>query len=345
MWVVKSKKENSGGKKHRTLKKDVPSEDEDSVDNFMAELDAMLNNNSDDVSNYTEYLYPFSSSNSQKLQCVKPKMGHYSAEILVELEDRDDNIVPICALLDTGMSATLLLHKFVKKGSAKGHKALPTKWHTLGGTFVTHRKALMEFKFPELSTSKKVQWKTHVDHVTDPKHAAYDMIIGMDLMTEIGIFVNTADKQIHWEEAFIPLKQRGDLNDPEYIQLLYEYSTAPEVLFEAEDRQSRILDAHYEKVDIDDLVDNLDNIEGDQKSTLKCVLKSHPQLFSGGLGTLNVKPIHLELNEDAVPYHARAFPIPQLLRQSTKCEMDRLTNEDVFEKDYESEWAALTFVK
>ena len=48
-------------------------------------------------------------------------------------------------------------------------------------------------------------------------------------------------------------------------------------------------------------------------------------MFQGGLGTLNIKPIHLELVPGAKPYHGRPFPIPQSLEATTKKEMERLT--------------------
>jgi hypothetical protein len=38
--------------------------------------------------------------------------------------------------------------------------------------------------------SKVVTWQAHVDDKTASKEAAYDMIMGMDLMTSIGIKVD-----------------------------------------------------------------------------------------------------------------------------------------------------------
>ena len=37
----------------------------------------------------------------------KQKTTHYSAEVVVEIEDREGNTVPIRALLDTGTSASM----------------------------------------------------------------------------------------------------------------------------------------------------------------------------------------------------------------------------------------------
>jgi predicted aspartyl protease len=244
------------------------------------------------LSNSVLNLYPFFSTQPPK---KKQKLSHYSAEIVVEIQDRNGENVPIRALLDTGTSSTLLLRDFVAKGRAKGFEHQPTKWATLGGNFVTNRKALVEFKFPELSISKTVTWIVHVNKKTSREMAAYDMIIGMDLMTAIGIFVNTRDKTVEWEGHAISLKERGELQNHEALNYIYHTVNAPSVIMEAEERQSRILDANYEAVNVKEYVNEIKHLSDEEKSALTKVLQRHPKLFGGGLGILNIKPIRLEI--------------------------------------------------
>ena len=74
------------------------------------------------------------------------KRHHYRAEIIVEIEDRDGNLVPICALLlDTGTSTTILLREFVRKGRAKSHKGQRMTWSTFGGKFTTQQESSAGF--------------------------------------------------------------------------------------------------------------------------------------------------------------------------------------------------------
>jgi hypothetical protein len=73
------------------------------------------------------------------------------------------------------------------KDRARTNTKKRTKWKTLGGRFTTNYKSLFDFKFPELSTRKVVTWQAHVDDKTSSKEAAFIMIMGMDLMTSIGI--------------------------------------------------------------------------------------------------------------------------------------------------------------
>ena len=47
---------------------------------------------------------------------------------------------------------------------------------------------------------------------------------------------------------------------------------------------SEILDAKYEKVFVDDVIDQLDHLDAQQKDDLKRVLNEHTKLFDGTLG-------------------------------------------------------------
>ena len=99
------------------------------------------NKNSDDeFDGYPEYLNPF--FNRDELT-KKTKIGHYTAEIVIEIVDKNNKIVPIRGLLDTGTSSTILLRDFVKKGRANGYSGKTTEWKTLGGNFKTKKKALV----------------------------------------------------------------------------------------------------------------------------------------------------------------------------------------------------------
>jgi hypothetical protein len=60
-----------------------------------------------------------------------------------------------------------------------------------------------------------VTWQAHVDDKTSSKEAAYDMIMGMDLMTSIGITVDREQICIRWGGTEIPLKTRNKLSDTE----------------------------------------------------------------------------------------------------------------------------------
>ena len=54
------------------------------------------------------------------------------------------------------------------------------QWHTQAGSISTNMKVKIDFTLPELSTTKIVTWKFHVD---DSDKGRYDIILGRYLLT------------------------------------------------------------------------------------------------------------------------------------------------------------------
>ena len=105
------------------------------------------NYSTDSESSYIQATYAF----YERTRVTKrPRRANYTAEIIVEIEDRYGNLVPIRGLVDTGTLETIVLRQFVRKGRAKSYKGKPTTWNTMGGKFTTKQKALIDFKLPEL---------------------------------------------------------------------------------------------------------------------------------------------------------------------------------------------------
>ncbi len=158
----------------------------------------------------------------------------------------------------------------------------------------------------------------HVDDTTTPNKAQYDIIIGTNLMSVMGLDIHFSRKKICWEDVEIPMKTKGTINDDTIAQYLYNVAHDIPLLQEAESRQKRILDANYKAVDINEYVLSLPHLNDKDKAKLIKMLTKHTRVFGGGLGTLKIKPIRLELSAEAKPYHARAFPVPQAYKSVTK---------------------------
>jgi hypothetical protein len=119
------------------------------------------------------------------------------------------------------------------------------------------------------------------------------MIMGMVLMTSIGISVDCEQRCIRWGGTKIPLKTRNTLNNDESLHMLYHAANEPDILQEAEKRKNRILDADYRKVEVDPFVEELKHLTIDEKQILGQTLKKFPSLFGGGRGMLNIKHVRL----------------------------------------------------
>jgi hypothetical protein len=75
-----------------------------------------------------------------------------------------------------------------------------------------------------------VTWQAHVDDKTSSKEAAHDKIMGMDLMTYIGITLDCEQICIRWGGTEIPLKTRTTLDDDEILHMLYHAANEPDIL-------------------------------------------------------------------------------------------------------------------
>jgi hypothetical protein len=72
----------------------------------------------------------------------------------------------------------------------------------------------------------------------------------------------------------------------------------------------KILDAKYEKVQIQDVVKPLEYLSTQQKADLKQVLSEFTKLFDGNFGVYPQKKFHIEMEPGAKPRHARPYPVP-----------------------------------
>ena len=95
----------------------------------------------------SDYSFNTVGSDSRK----RVKRTHFSPEIVVELYDRKGKLCPIRALVDSGTTSTLLLHRYVNNDSPKAYKSPETTvWKTMAGMFLTRQKRQVEFSFPRI---------------------------------------------------------------------------------------------------------------------------------------------------------------------------------------------------
>ena len=59
----------------------------------------------------------------------------------------------------------------------------------------------------------------------------YDMIIGTDLMTELGITINFAEQAMMWDHTTAPLKDCDCVFDIDILNLINEEAHYSEILF------------------------------------------------------------------------------------------------------------------
>ena len=259
------------------------------------------------------------------------------------------------ALFDSGCSRSIILKKFTCKSKrTKLEEKDQVHYETYGGHFTSTAVASVALKFIEFNKyrEKLINYNFQVDEYNRSKDSKYDMIIGADLMSDIGIDLLFTEGKIRMgtspdEHDYILMKDVGTLSDHDTCNIIYDMHTSSVILREEEDRQSRILDADYSKVDIDAMVNNLD-IRRDTKRKLTQTLKKFGTLFGGGLGKVDMKSIDIELKEGTTPYAGRYYNVPKAYEQPLKKEVIRMCDADILVKlthDNDSPWASPSFIQ
>ena len=201
-------------------------------------------------------------------------------------------------LLDSGGSGTIVKHDIVKHLRVKNDNR--TVWATTAGNFETTGRAVVDFKLPELQPHHVIHKSVHVTN----KPMRYDMIIGRDLLNELGIDIKFSNNSITWEHREIPMKDSGCTIEDSY------YIDEPDWMESEIARLRDVLDQKYKPADLEEVAKSCDNLEPQQQQQLLELLQKHEPLFDGSLGKMKSEPYDIELKDNAKPYHAKPFPIP-----------------------------------
>jgi len=109
-------------------------------------------------------------------------------------------------LLDSGASGSIVSKTIVKKlRLTEESKCI---WNTAAGTMETNQKTKLQFMLPELSETRIIEWKMHV---VDNTTMNYDIIIGRDILEELGIVIDFKTKQITWDEVSVPMRSMNTI--------------------------------------------------------------------------------------------------------------------------------------
>ena len=154
-------------------------------------------------------------------------------------------------------------------------------------------------------------------HVTTAD-MGYDMIIGMDLLTELGIDILNSTGSIKWDEAEIPMRPRDST-----IQDSYNIED-PQSVKDSIQRVYNILDAKYQSADLTEVVNNSTNLDNAEKAKLYKLLLKYEDMFDGTLGKWKGTPHSIHLKKDVTPHHGKAYKIPHAYEATLKTEVKRL---------------------
>ena len=132
------------------------------------------------------------------------------------------------------------------------------------------------------------------------------MIIGRDLISELGMTFCFDTLLMEWDNATTPMIDPcmfcEELIDDLEHEILYMHD--PDTT-EAEEIHA-ILGAKYCSADLQTITQECSELDKEEQQKLLALLQKFEHLFDGTVGTWHTEPVDIELKEpDAKPYHAK----------------------------------------
>jgi hypothetical protein len=162
-------------------------------------------------------------------------------------------------------------------------------------------------------------------------------------MKKYGIIFDFKDKMITVDEVKLSMQNINYLQGSSTLRALklnHSLAMEPQSTQDASKRVMQILDAKYQKADLQSIVrKNCKHLSADQQKKLLQLLQKYELLFDSNLGDWNTKPVSFQLKEGVSLYHGRAFPVPKIHKDTIMKEVERLCKLGVLERQPASEWA------
>ena len=151
---------------------------------------------------------------------------------------------PLHVLFDSGSDGSFINQKWTVFGN-NIKMVKPTTWLTGSGAINTKRECNLKFKLDEFSTSREVEWNFHVDETEMSKDSlGFDMIIGLDLLCDLGLIINCEEKVVEWQDLKIPMTTSVSKSEnKKQLRAVLESTREPESTKSERSRLVKILDA------------------------------------------------------------------------------------------------------
>jgi len=231
-------------------------------------------------------------------------------------KNREVKYTNLRVLIDTGSSHSLINKKYSSKNNQKENKK---KYSTGSGTLTTRYESTEELILPEFSDKKIITWHFSAFENND---IGYDIVIGRDLMLELGMEISFVKKNVAWEGIEIPMRdfnrlKRWNISKLEMKAIIQE-SSEPIATQEATDRIIKILDSKYEKANLKWVAEGAKHLTSVEKEKLYRLLTKYESIFDGTLGAWQTDEVEFELKDNAQPCSQRYYPVPHLYKETFK---------------------------
>ena len=141
----------------------------------------------------------------------------------------------------------------------------------------TSQKAQVQFTLPELNKSKLITYSVHLA----TQLMNYDMIMGRDLLQELGININFKNMTLEWDNNIIEMKSTDATEETSFA-----INDSPAVTVTLE-QLKHILDAKYEAANLEGVIKTHKLLNDDEQAQLLALLEKYSDLFLWHFRTLD----------------------------------------------------------
>jgi Retroviral aspartyl protease len=261
--------------------------------------------------------------------------------IKISSDDNSQTIILNKVLIDTGCTKTIIKRNSLPDQFFELQKqSKEVSWTTNTGKFVTKYDVPLQFSLPEFAPSREIHWNVAVDDTA--QQSKYEMIIGRDLQIALGMDILFSTKHLKWDGIAIPMRTHN--TDLSYIDNRVKNIGNSQDVFATASTPMSILDAKYEKANIDATIKTFKHLSSNQQQQLKALLYKFEHLFDGTLGDWNTEPVNFKLKQGATPFQLPPFPVPKIHENTLKKEIQRLCNLGVLKPQVASEYQSPSFI-
>ena len=220
-------------------------------------------------------------------------------------------------LFDPGSTVTFISRKCLPRHCKPCPVTRSRSVNTLAGSCTASEMVVLRaIRLPELDKNRVID--QHKALVFDGD-IRYDLILGADFLAKSGIDIKYSSGTVEWFDNELSMRDPTCLDNHEYIAMAeaLEVHREEEALFgrdwyDPDCFATAILDAKYEKVNVDDVVEQLTHLSESQRDDICAVLKKFTELFDGTLGVYPHRKFHIDIMPDAKPKHVWPYAIARI---------------------------------
>ncbi len=298
------------------------------------------------------YAIPKDDGSNNKVEQTKKVVPQNLTPVMILVVDTISSVSSwtlLRVLFNSGSMTTLTNKRCISRHCKAQEIASSRKVNTLAGTYTSTEVVIMiTLRISEFDKNRYVNQQKAL--VFQSETCRYNVILGAIFLTKTGIDVKYSTGTMEWFDNELPLRNPRLLQNKDFeamaemIKVQQEEELFGMDWYDPTGYATEILDAKYETVEVDEVINQPNHLNLEQKEDLRKVLMEHTKLFDETLGVYPHRKFHIDLVPWAIAKHARPYLVPVIQLSAFKKELLHLVEIGVLPLQGAREWASPTFI-